>query len=125
MGTTVRTPKIDEEIISGLARGKPLAQICRGLGIDRTIVYDWRKTDEALDQRIARARDIGFDAIADDCMDIADDRADEPASRRVRVETRLKLLAKWNPQRYGELMKNEHSGPDGKAIPHSVKVEFV
>ncbi len=111
MGVTKRTPKVDEALISGIARGIPLAQICRDLKIDRTIVYDWRKQDPDLDQRIARARDIGFDAIADDCLAIADEKSDDPASRRVRVETRLKLLAKWDPRRYGE--KVQHTGADG------------
>jgi hypothetical protein len=34
----------------------------------------------------------------------------------LRVETRLKLLAKWDPKRYGDKIAQEISGPDGGAI---------
>ena len=36
--------------------------------------------------------------------------------RKLQVETRLKLLAKWDPKRYGDLMRQEISGPDGSPI---------
>jgi hypothetical protein len=74
----------------------------------------WMDEDAGIASAIARAREEGFDAIADDCLAIADDRTDEPASRRVRVETRLKLLAKWDPKRYGEMIK--HGNADGSNI---------
>jgi hypothetical protein len=36
--------------------------------------------------------------------------------RRLQVETRLKLLAKWDPKRHGERIATEISGPDGGEI---------
>jgi len=36
--------------------------------------------------------------------------------RNLRIDTRLKLLAKWNPKKYGDVSKVEHSGRDGGAI---------
>jgi transposase-like protein len=101
MGVTVRTAEIDEAIISGICQGTPLAQICRELGIDRSIVYDWRKQDEEFDRHFARAREIGHDAIADECIEISDEKSEDPSSRKVRIETRLKLLAKWD-KRYAD-----------------------
>ena len=62
------------------------------------------------------ARERGGHEIADQCIEIADDQEEDPASRRVRVETRLKLLAKWHPTRYGEQSKLALTGPDGGAI---------
>ena len=35
---------------------------------------------------------------------------------RNRAEYRLKLLAKWNPKKYGDRMINEHTGSDGGPI---------
>lgn len=35
---------------------------------------------------------------------------------KLRVETRLKLLAKWDPKRYGEKITQEISGPDGGPV---------
>jgi hypothetical protein len=87
--------------------------------------------DEELSRHIARAREAGFDQIALDALSIADnserdtvltDKGGEiPNSEwisrsRLRVETRLKLLAKWDPKRYGERISQEISGPDGGAI---------
>ena len=37
--------------------------------------------------------------------------ADMIEHRKLRIDTRLKLLAKWNPKKYGDKMA--HTGPDG------------
>jgi hypothetical protein len=68
----------------------------------------------------ARARLEGFDQIALDALRIADTqvegveitiddmgkttekRSDMLGHRKLQVETRLKLLAKWDPKRYGD-----------------------
>ena len=33
--------------------------------------------------------------------------------RKLQIETRLKLLAKWSPKKYGEKIQQELSNPDG------------
>ncbi len=116
---TKRTQEIVDAIISGLSQGTPLTVICRDHGISDTIVRNWMKDDEELSCDIARARDIGFDAIALDALRIADTpveayiektgkdgveitKQDALGHRRLQVETRLKLLAKWDPKRYGD-----------------------
>lgn len=40
--------------------------------------------------------------------------------RKLQIETRLKLLAKWDPKRYGDKQAIEHSGPGGKPIQQEV-----
>lgn len=114
------TPERFDEIIERLSAGEPLAQICRddhmpGL----TTVYDWMRKDEALSERFARAREAGFDMIAQEALRIADTpvegvrtkmsedglevtKEDMLGHRKLQVETRLKLLAKWDPKRYGD-----------------------
>ena len=86
-------------------------------------ISDW-KSNSAFSADFTRARDEGYDAIAQDCLEIADqtgrdtiigENGDRPDSEwiarsRLRVETRLKLLAKWCPKRYGERVEHEHSG---------------
>lgn len=109
------------EICARLSTGEPLAQICRDPHMpERTVVYDWLKENKEFAQRIAHARDAGFDAIAEDCLAIADSpmpSTDNGATdggavqhAKLRVETRLKLLAKWDPKRYGDKQQVEHSG---------------
>ncbi len=107
-----------DEIIERLSAGEPLAAICRddhmpGL----TTVYDWMRKDEsgALSERFARAREAGFDMIAQDTLRIADEpppitehgSTDGGAVQhaKLRIETRLKLLAKWDPKRYGDRLE--------------------
>ena len=114
--------EIAEEICARLSKGEPLAVICRDAHMpSRQKVYEWEAVYEDLSGRIARARDEGFDSIAADCVEIADqtgrdtivgDNGDRPDSEwiarsRLRVETRLKLLAKWCPKRYGEKIEHE------------------
>lgn len=37
-------------------------------------------------------------------------RADMIEHRKLRIETRLKLLAKWNPKKYGDKLDLNHGG---------------
>lgn len=110
---------------------------------------DGKKT--GFSARFARAREDGEDMIAVDCLDIADNQVDEPLidpstgvpvmkdgqiiktksnvsvqHAKLRIETRLKLLAKWNPKKYGEKVQQEVTGKDGGPIQTTVtKVERV
>ena len=84
-------------------------------------VSDWKANHENFAADFARAREEGFDAIAEDCLKIADNTENDdkhtesgvvPNSEwitrsRLRVETRLKLLAKWSPKRYGDKLEVE------------------
>lgn len=113
-------------ICERLATGEPLAQICRDEGYPHpSTVRDWAREREDVSLAIARAREDGFDQIAMEALRIADDgeadkvpdadgnlRTDSEAIQRskLRVETRLKLLAKWDPKRYGERITTEHAG---------------
>jgi hypothetical protein len=112
------TQEIADEICERLSKGETLASICR---MDRMpavrTVSDWKAGHKDFSANFARAREEGFDAIADECLAIADETShddkmtelgsvvanNEWISRsKLRVETRLKLLAKWDPRRYGE-----------------------
>lgn len=108
---------IIQRVVEGLSKGTPLTVICAadGMPTPKTI-RDWRDDDETFAIAYARAREDGFDAIAEDCLRIADHVADDTVSTehgerpnsewisrsKLRVETRLKLLAKWDPKRYGD-----------------------
>lgn len=143
---SIRTPEIEQEIIERLSAGEPLEQICRDehMPAVRT-VNDWRAADERLSADIARARILGFDAIAESCLEIADDGRNDWMERqdsnggtsgwslngehvqrsKLRVETRLKLLAKWDPTRYGDQQKVELTGANGGPIDNKWTVEFI
>lgn len=104
-----RTQTLADTIVEGLYNGVPLRQLCRDHGISKSAVYRWFDEDAELSGRIAHAREHGYHEIADQCVEIADDKEEDPASRRVRVDTRLKLLAKWSPKSYGDKLGVEHT----------------
>ena len=119
-----RTPELVAAILSGMSKGKTLASMCREHDIDQSTWNDWCTRDEALGIARDAAKQMGFDAIADDALSIADERDEDPASRRVMVDTRLKLLAKWDPKRYGD--KLGIGGADGlDPVKLAVSVKFI
>ena len=60
--------------------------------------------------RWARAREIGYQGMADDLTEIADAKDGDPARDRLRVDTRKWLLSKALPKIYGDKQQVEHSG---------------
>jgi hypothetical protein len=113
------TPEIAEEICKRLGTGEPLLQICRDdMMPERRTVYDWLERDPDLSAQFTRAREAGCDALAEEALVISntphlgqkqvmsDDGAtttieDMLGHRKLQIETRLKLLACWNPSKYG------------------------
>ncbi len=113
--------RIKEIVIERVSAGIPLAQVVRELQFGLRTWYDWMEQSPELAARFARARELGFDIIAASTLDIADEKPERTQNggidsgsvqhAKLRIETRLKLLAKWDPKRYGE--KVELSGdPD-------------
>ncbi len=119
-------PVVAEKICELLSEGVPLREICRMEGMPAwRNIYFWMARDDDLSAHIARAREMGYDNIAEECLDIADNSNNDWMNREVRnargqievqrvvdtehiqrsklrIETRLKLLAKWRPEKYGD-----------------------
>lgn len=125
------------EIIERLMKGEPLAHICADdwLPAVRT-VSDWTAAHETFAADFARARDVGFDAIAADCLKIADSpnattdkdgniEVRDPQRDRLRVDTRLKLLSKWDPKRYGDKLAHVGGDENDAPIKTELKISFV
>lgn len=127
-----------------MSDGIPLAEICRMQGeypgMPRlTTVYDWEKANPDFSARVARAREAGYDMIAVEALRIADTpqegtrtkvggpngvevtTEDMLGHRKLRVEARLKLLACWDPKRYGAstTLKGD---PDAPLVPPAILV---
>jgi hypothetical protein len=129
------TPSLARKILGQLSAGVPLTIICSepGMPCDDT-VRNWAAADTVFSRDIARAREAGFDRIALDALAIADAGENDTIAfekngheieipdkewilrSKLRVETRLRLLAKWDPKRYGEKITQEISGPDGGPV---------
>lgn len=105
-----------DEIINWISSGQTLREWCRQDGNPSfRAVYDWLEKDEDFASRFARAREIGQDVIAEEALAITDEPPDrilteqgdkvDPghvAWAKNRAELRLKLLAKWNPKKWGD-----------------------
>ena len=134
------TPELSIEICERLSEGEPLRQICRDAHMPawRT-VYDWMGKSEDLSASIARARDIGYDKLAEECLEIADtpkfgqvqvmtDKGtattveDMLGHRRLQIDTRLKLLAKFHPTKYGDKAVKAEDDAPGQASEEARKV---
>ena len=117
-----RREEIRAAVIAGLSRGTPLTVVLEVLGCPMRTFENWRVAREDVAEAVLAARDLGYDWIAHECMAIVDDTegdviydADGNAHAnganvlraKLRVETRLKLLAKWDPRRYGDTKRVE------------------
>ena len=112
MGKSAYTDEKADEVIQALSNGIPLAQVVKKIGIGLTTWYDWTYSDAKLAERFARAREAGHDVIATDALAIADEPPPTTqnggtdsgyvAWQKNRIWTRLQLLAKWDPKRYGD-----------------------
>ena len=63
---------VTQAICERLATGEPMAVICRDLGIPVRTVNWWRTEEKEIAERFDEARELGYDAIAADCLAIAD-----------------------------------------------------
>ena len=132
---TIYTPELAAAICERIASGETMESIARDDRMPSSpTIYDW--IDEkrrpsivpaSFDLDFARARALGHDVIAADCLLIADDGRNDWMARqaaggdqqamafnaehvqrsKLRIETRLKLLAKWS-KKYADRMT--HSG---------------
>ena len=126
-----------------MSNGEPLAAICRSAEKfpHPTAWLDWIRADESLAIAYARARDVGADAIAEQALEILDaepervidfdSEGNKTTSRidsagvawaRNRAEIRLKLLAKWNPGKYGDKQTVDVGNKPGETIKAEVSL---
>lgn len=139
------TPEIAQEICDRISRGEPLLQICKDDRVpERRTVYDWLERIDGLSAQFARAREAGCDAMAEEALIIAntpltgqkkvfssgaDDGKDSMTvteedmlgHRKLQIETRLKLLACWNPKKYGT--KVQMGGDPGNPVRIEIQSE--
>ena len=138
IGQIPHTPEIEDLILGELKCGRTLTDICRDPDMPHVrSVQNWLAEDRnGFAARYKKAREIGCDIMADDIVDIADDRSGdwivmtnkegapeaildpERVSRtRVRIVARRWRLSKMLPRTYGERpdLDARHDSSDGWA----------
>ena len=99
------TGRLLDEICRRLADGEFLTAICRDphMPVRRTVHLRVR-SDEAFRTRYAEARVLQVEHLFEEIVAIADED-DNPARARVRIEARKWLVAKLDPERFGDKAK--------------------
>lgn len=139
------TEEIAEQICDLVSNGVNLRKVCRmdGMPSWRT-VYNWVVEKPDFASRLARARELGYDSLAEEALEISNTphlgqkkvftsgagededsmtvtEDDMLGHRKLQIETRLKLLAVWDPKRYGN--KVQLGGDGGLPIKVEAQVE--
>lgn len=99
------------KVIAGLRIGTPLTVICSEEGMPGyTTIWEWKQDDADLSEAIACARDQGHDTIANRIRLTVRGKTEAEGGEstgdvqrdKLIADTDLKLLAKWDPKRYGD-----------------------
>lgn len=109
-----------ETICYGLSEGHSLLSICQAMGLPYSTAKQWERDHPDHAANVARAREAGCHALADQALDIADtpmlgvvrttkpdgaveEREEDMTShRKLQIDTRKWLLSRWLPKVYGE-----------------------
>lgn len=113
------TPQVIEEVLSRIAQGETLASLGRELGFHPQSWAVRIRADEELAIAYAEAREIGHDALADQTLEIADGTrasSEHVQLSKLRIETRLKLLACWSPKKYGSKQTVDVGNKEGETL---------
>lgn len=113
-----------DRICDRIARGASLRASASAEGVDPSTVLRWTKASPEFAQQYAHARETGYQLLADEIIDISDERdvrvtqdgeevrltldSAAVARNRLRVDTRKWMLAKMLPKVYGENSTTTH-----------------
>ena len=85
--------EIAETICERLRTGETLTSICKSEGLPtESAVREWASEDTPFAAQYARARELGYQKMADDILDIADETGDPHRSRLRRRHTQMAAL---------------------------------
>lgn len=112
MTASAYTPELAAEIVRRLYAGETLTAICRDEHMpSRQTVNSWRRADpQGFGAECEAAQLDGCYARNDQTLDIADDLAEDPSSRKVRIWARHELNARVRPDLFGSKVQLEHAG---------------
>ena len=116
------TAEIVEECLDALADGMTLTAFCSEPDRpERRSIVRHVKNHPELAERFTAAREMGFDALAEEALELLDEdipvddkgRTDTGLvqQRKAQADARLRLLSKWCTARYGEKLQ---LGGDGE-----------
>ena len=102
--------RVEHALLTHLSGGKSARSFCRQPNTPSldTVIH-WVKERPG---QYARARELGWDAIAEEIIEIADEPCEtqvEVSQARNRIDSRRWLLSKIAPKKYGDRLDVQHS----------------
>lgn len=114
------------EICELVADGQSINKISKMPGMPtRSTILKWFRDVPEFSIMYARAKEIGFEVLADEIIDLSDAaeniKAEELRRHQLMIDTRKWLLAKLQPRKYGDRVTQEIVGNKEEA-PVQVEV---
>ena len=108
--------KIADKILVRLAAGETLKKICKTPGMPyATTVRRWAIYDQhGFADRYYIARDMGNEALVDECLAIADNKGDVQRDK-LRIETRKWAIDKMAPKKFHYITKGNDAEANREA----------
>jgi hypothetical protein len=117
--------QIAGEICRMLAKGVPLARVCDLADMPSyTTVRRWEDENPAFRALSTRAKQDGTHFLADDALRIADDESIDTQRAKLMIDTRLRLIGKWNAKAYGDKIEQTVQGADGGPVQTETKLDL-
>jgi hypothetical protein len=112
---SIFSEELATRICERLAAGETLRAVCRDDDMpSESTVRRWASdTEHPISAQYVRAREIGYQCMADEIIEIADG---SDGDARLRVDTRKWLMSKALPKMYGDKVSHEVGGPGGGPV---------
>ncbi len=107
-----------DKALGMISDGDTLTSAAMAIGVSKSTLHDWMALPEYV-ERSARAREALTHSLADQCLYIADSaKPDDAQVVRIQIDTRLRLIGKWNRKDYGEKVDGEQT------VKHEISEEL-
>lgn len=128
-----------DKVCIALEDGASLRKAAESVGTTHSTILAWAKENEAFANQYMRAREVGYKLLADEIIDIADEKEVQVrydgedttldlsptaiARNRLRVDTRKWMLSKMLPKIYGD--KLAIGGDEDNPIRVATRIELI
>lgn len=116
MAKIEQTLELEQSICSALSQGKSLVSWCKENKISYNVVTGWLLSDANFATKYASAREAQIDHLAEEIIDISDNKDILPEHKRVMVDSRKWYAGKLNAKKYGDKQQVELTGKDGEPL---------
>lgn len=126
---------IADQVCELLADGLSLRKAVERAGTTHSVILGWVKDNKAFSDQYTRAREIGYQLLADEIIEISDDSrgdtwvdddgnertdTERVARSKLRMDSRKWMLSKMLPKMYGD--KVVHQGDPDAPVVHRIEL---